>query len=137
MLTQTEARTAIQQAFATAWGVTTPVAWDNTDFNPLALSTSPWVSLTINFVTGSQIGLGGAGQRYFRSGGLIFVQVFTVAGTNAVQNDLYCQQAKNAFKGVSLAGGLWFRNERTVTVGADGKWYQQNVSVEFTFEETE
>lgn len=138
-LTPTQARDAIQDAFNTAWGVptpTTPIAYDNLHFDPTVLTTA-WVRLNIQFTAGSIQTLGGVGERQFRNFGLVFVQIFTLAGKNPVENDTLAKTAKDAFKGVQLAGGLWFRNTQITTVGIQGRWYQQNVSAEFIYDETE
>ncbi|MEE9367040.1 MAG: phage tail terminator-like protein [Dehalococcoidales bacterium] len=140
-LTPAEARDAIQDAFNAAWGVPgselTPIAYDNVPFDASKIDV-PWVRLSIQFASGSIQTLGGVGERTFRNFGIVFVQVFTIAGSNAVINDGFAKTAKDVFKGVQLsAGGLWFRNTSIVTVGNEGKWYQQNVSAEFIYDETE
>ncbi len=138
-LTPAQARNAIQGAFNVKWGTSaplTPVAYDNVSFDPTKINT-PWVRLNIQFASGSIQTLGAVGERTFRNFGIVFVQVFTPAGTNTVVNDGFANTAKGVFKGVQLTGGLWFRNAQIVTVGNEGKWYQQNVSAEFIYDETE
>ena len=127
---------AIQAAFLAVWGTTTPIAWDNLDFNAEAQNT-PWVRLNVQFTTGSISALGIVGDRRFRNEGFVFVQVFTPVGGGKSANTLLATLARNVFRGVQLAGGLWFRNATIVHVGPDGKWYQQNVSAEFIFDEVE
>lgn len=139
-LTPAQARDGIQDAFNTAWGVPgselTPIAYDNVPFNASAL-TEAWVRLNVQFTGGSIQTLGGVGERTFRNFGVVFVQVFTLSGGNTVENDGFALTAKDVFKGVQLAGGLWFRDTQIVTVGNEGKWYQQNVSAAFIYDETE
>jgi hypothetical protein len=135
-LTALAAREAIQSAFFTVWGSTTPIAWDNDDFDPTKINV-PWVRVSIQFSSGSIASIGGVGDRFYRAFGIVFVQIFTLAGSNAKLNDTYAQMAKDVFKGVQLAGGLWFRETQVETVGPDGKWFQQNVSSEFQYDETE
>lgn len=135
-LTIPAARVAIQSAFFTAWGSTTPIAWDNDNFDPTQINV-PWVRLSIIFNGGSLASIGGPGTRLFRAFGLVFVQVFTLSQSTAALNDALAQTAKDVFKGVQLPGGLWFRDTGLETVGPDGKWYQQNVSAEFQYDETE
>jgi len=139
-LTPAQARDAIQDAFNTAWGVPgselTLIAYDNVAFDPTKINVA-WVRLSIRFTSGSIQTLGGVGERTFRNFGIVFVQVFTLSGGNTVENDGFALTAKNVFKGVQLAGGLWFRNTSIATVGNEGKWYQQNVSAEFIYDETE
>lgn len=135
-LTPDEADKAIQGAFVAAWGSTTPVAFDNKAFDADGLNV-PWVRLNVQFTTGSISALGIVGDRRFRNEGFVFVQVFTPVGGGKSANTLLATIARNVFRGVQLAGGLWFRNEGLVHVGPEGKWYQQNVSAEFIFDEVE
>jgi len=135
-LTPDEADKAIQSAFVTAWGAITPVALDNKVFDANALNV-PWIRLSVQFTTGSISALGQVGSRCFRNEGFVFVQVFTPVGGGKSANTLLATTARNVFRGVQLTGGLWFRNEGLVHVGPDGKWYQQNVSAEFIFDEVE
>lgn len=135
-LSPNEARQAIQSAFIAVWGTTTPVAFDNKPFDADGLNV-PWVRLNVQFTTGSISALGQVGSRCFRNEGFVFVQVFTPVGGGASLNDVLATTARNVFRGVQLAGGLWFRNEGITHVGPEGKWYQQNVSAEFIFDEVE
>ena len=127
---------AIQAAFLAVWGTTTPIAWDNLDFNAEAQNT-PWVRLNVQFVTGTIAALGIVGDRCFRNQGLVFVQVFSPVGEGKSANTVLATVARGTFRGVQLPGGLWFRNAAIVDVGPDGKWYQQNVMAEFIFDEVE
>lgn len=135
-LSPDEADKAIQAAFFAGWGSTTPIAWDNVDFDGEAQNTA-WVRLNVQFVSGTISSLGKATARFFRNQGLVFVQVFTLVGRGKSENTVLATTARNIFRGTHLTGGLWFRNEAIVDVGPDGKWYQQNVSANFVFEEIE
>jgi len=135
-LSPDDARKAIQTAFIAVWGTSTPVAFDNKPFDANDLNV-PWVRLNVQFTTGSISQLGQVGSRCFRNEGFVFVQVFTPVGGGVSPNDVLATIARNVFRGVQLAGGLWFRNEGLTHVGPEGKWYQQNVSAEFIFDEVE
>jgi hypothetical protein len=135
-LSPDEADKIIQSTFGAAWGTTTPVAYDNKTFDAEGQNTA-WVRLNVQFITGSISALGQVGDRLFRNEGLVFVQVFTPVGGGKSPNTLLATTARNVFRGVQLAGGLWFRNEGITHVGPEGKWYQQNVSAEFIFDEVE
>lgn len=135
-LSPDEADKAIQSTFIAAWSGATPVALDNKPFDADGLNV-PWVRLNVQFTTGSISALGQVGSRCYRNEGLVFVQVFTPVGGGKSANTLLATTARNVFRGVQLAGGLWFRNEGIIHVGPDGKWYQQNVSAEFIFDEVE
>ena len=135
-LTPDQVDKSIQNAFFLAWGKSTPIAWDNLDFDEEAQNL-PWVRLNVQFTTGSISCLGRIGFRQFRNEGFVFVQIFTPVGGGKSANTILATEARNVFRGGLFAGGLWFRNETIVDVGPDGKWYQQNVSVEFSFDEAE
>ena len=109
-LTPDQADKAIQAAFLSIWGTTTPIAWDNKAFDAESLNV-PWVRLNVQFTTGSISSLGIVGDRRFRNEGFVFVQVFTPVGGGKSANTILATTARNAFRGVQLAGGLWFRNE--------------------------
>ena len=138
-MTQAEANTAIVQAFNTAWGVPgvtlTPIKYDNIEFDAANINV-PWVALNVQFTGGEIASIGTVGGRNFRNFGLVFVQVFTPSGSNRLINDGFARTAKNVFRGVQL-GTMWFRNAQVITVGNEGKWFQQNVSAEFIYDETE
>ena len=51
---------------------------------------------------------------------------------------ILAKTAKDIFKGKQLVtGAVWFRNASIKTISATGKWYQQNVTFEFIYDETE
>lgn len=136
-MTQDEARQAIQEHFYSAWGGATPltpIAWDNKAFDP-TIQNDDWVRFSVQFVSGDQASLGTPGDRRFRRFGLIFVQIFTKADAGLVSSDTLGKIAVDAFEGISLVGNLWFRNVGLVTIGVEGKWFQQNISAEFQYDE--
>jgi hypothetical protein len=135
-LTPDQADKAIVAAFFASWGTTTPIAWDNVDFDAEALNVA-WVRLSIQFSEGTIASLGAPGTRNFRNTGVVFVQVFSPVGGGKSPNTVLATQARNIFRGVHLTGGLWFRNASITHVGPEGKWYQQNVTAEFIFDEDE
>jgi hypothetical protein len=136
-MTPDQAEKAIQSAFNTAWGTTTPIAWDNLDFDSESRNDS-WVRLNIQNTAGTIASLGAPGTRGFRNFGTVFVQVFTPVGRGKTGNTVLATQARDVFRGQHLSGGsLWFRDVDIVTVGPDGKWYHQNVTAEFIYDDNE
>jgi len=134
-MTPKEARNAMQAKFLADWGSTTPIALDNQPFDPPD-DDSSWVRFTVIFNGGEQAALGGEdGNRLFRRFGLIVIQVFTRIGVATNTNDDLSYQALKIFEGVEVAG-IWFRNGRVTSIpAAREKWYQQNVVLEFEFDD--
>jgi len=126
----------IKSAFGLAWGTTTPIAWDDKDLNA-ELQSDSWVRFKVQHTTGTIASLGAPGTRGYRNFGLVFVQVFTPVGRGKTANTILCTTARDVFRGVHLTGDIWFRNTAIVDVGPDGKWYQQNVTAEFIYDDNE
>ena len=134
-MTKSEARNAMQKAFIAAWASATPIALDNQNLK-LSSSVTKWVRLSIQFNDGEQAAIGGeTGNKLFRYYGFVFVQVFTRLGTATDDNDELAEDALKVFEGKEIES-IWFRNGRVNTIGeSEEKWYQQNVVIEFTFDD--
>ena len=135
-MTPGQAEDLIYAAFVTGWAGQTPVAYDNKNFDAEVQETN-YVTISIQHNVGTIASLGGLGTRNFRQFGIIILQVFTLAGGGKRPNMDLCVTARNIFRGIHLAGNLWFRNVSIQHAGPDGKWYQQNVTAEFSFDESE
>lgn len=130
-MTPTEARNEIMKRYLTEYTGQFPIAFDNKKFvKPDGVK---WVRLTVNFNSGLQDSLGQTGNRKFTKWGLIFVQVFTPSNKGTNENDDLCNGSLNLLDGVRI-DDLWLYNGRIKTIGSDGEFYQQNVLVEFEFE---
>ncbi|RLA56950.1 MAG: hypothetical protein DRR04_13620, partial [Gammaproteobacteria bacterium] len=70
----------IEEKFNTAWGNTTPIEWDNVDYNPTA-GTS-YVKFTIVNGNSTIAGIGGSSNMH-RIRGLISINVFTALNTGS------------------------------------------------------
>jgi len=127
-----EAKNEMMSTFVAEWSATT-IALPNQEFKPPEDGTG-WVRFNVAFNDGDLASLGAEGNRRFREFGLVTIQVFTVAGTATDENDTYCQAALNLFDGKNIEG-IWFRNGRAVTVGPKNNWYQQNVILEFQYDD--
>jgi hypothetical protein len=129
-MTKNEAVDLVQSTFTTAWVATTPIAYDNDNFES-NVQTGSWVRLNIQHFSGDLASIGAPGERRFRNVMNVWIIVNTIAGKGGAKpNDLLCEQAELIFKGQHFVLGqesMWFRNVHTRTVGGVGKWYKQNV----------
>ena len=134
MTTLNEAREACYLRFRTLFtGLPTErITFDNEDFDePDKLE---WARLVVRSFTRGQNTMGGVGSRRFRSTASVLVQVYALSNTGVKQLDLLAEEAKNVFEGVSFSG-LDFLAADIRETGADGKWNQHVVEIEFDFDE--
>lgn len=124
------ARTTIQSSFDTAWNSETPIVWDNVEYDS---DNSEFVRCTVDYDDGWQASLGGITNRLFRNKGFVFIQIFTSQNQSASRNDALAQIAYDYF--VTPLSGIRFYNPKVKKVGQDGNYYQQNVIVEFEFDQ--
>lgn len=82
---------------------------------------------------GFQASMGGGPNRYRRFG-LLTVQVFTPGGQGKRANGAICQTLMRGFEG-QAAGAVSFENVRTVEVGRSDAWFQQNVVMEWDYDD--
>lgn len=132
-MTPSEVRNAIAARYLNEYNGDFPIALDNLKFtkpNPNV----KWVRVNVQFNGGFQSSLGKTGNRKFVKFGLLFIQVFTPANKATDENDTLADDSLNLFDGERLEQ-LWLYNGRIDTIGSDGEFYQQNVIVEFEFED--
>jgi len=141
-MTYAEARRAMLDIFKARWdadapavngGVVPPVRYDAS--GRAGDLTAAWARVTIRHSGASQAGLASAsGERLWERRGIIVVQVFATldAGGGLILPDALANVAKNAFEGASTAS-LWFKDVRMNEVGADGPWFQVNVTADFEY----
>lgn len=134
MTTVNEAREAIYNMFINTFiGVTADrIAFDNEEFN--APSSGSWVRLVTRTGTRKQDTLGEQGNRRFRTGAKVFVQVYTDSNTGVQTGDSISRQAADVFDGMSF-NSLDFGASVTRELGPDGKWYQHLVEVDFDYDD--
>lgn len=83
-----------------------------------------------------QVTLGSSGNRRYRVGGIVSVQIFTPFGRGQVEADAISGVVKGAFRGVNTGSdAIEFRNVRVIDSGQDGAWLQTNVMAEFEYDE--
>ena len=127
----------IRGRFAAEWTTLrpgTPVAYDNTPFDPALDAVDglgnpiPWVRLTVIPGDGFQASLGT--PRVWRSTGVVSVQVFVPVGEGDGAANELADDAASVFRGV-LDAGLTFRAPALTRVGPEGAWYQINVATPY------
>jgi len=133
----TDTRAVIEGRFASGWGSTTPVRWENAPFLPPA--ESPYVALFIRDGYGQPIALGPHPLHRFL--GVVITQVFVAEGDgNGAARSLGDQVAAvwrdSEGRGVQLAVGtngvLTFSTPYLEVIGARNGFWQANVSAPFT-----
>lgn len=133
-MTPTEARNTIVSRYLVQYNGQFPIATDNIKFttpNP----SEKWVRVHVKFTEGNQSSLGKTGNRKFLKSGILFIQIFTPINTSTDENDTLANESLNLFDGERLEQ-LWLYNGRIETIGSGSKeFYQQNVVVEFKFED--
>lgn len=124
-----QARAALSTHFATTWGVTSPIVWDNT------LPDTPgdyWVRFTVQHTTSEQQSWGGTTQNYLNYG-MACVQIFTRVGSGTQKQDQLAQAALTYLRG-RVMGDLITETGRLIEDGPDGQgWVQARVLVRFKY----
>lgn len=144
-LTTGGARDAIYTAILAAWQAVgaaselVPMLYDNVkaDLPGEDGSTTdpePWARSTVR-ILGSGQSTQGTPRKYLTNG-IATVQIFTPIGDGHTLGDTLQQVMLNAFRGNNGSPStLWFFDVEGVEIGADGPWFQINVSASFNFEE--
>jgi hypothetical protein len=114
-----EAEELITTTFKTAWGATTPVAWD--DVQKIPEQGKEFVRLVVRYAAGRQRTLGSSGTRQFGYDGVLMIQVNTPKGASGQRNRELVRRALTIFEDANI--GIWFLNGHPETVGEDGKGY--------------
>ena len=145
---------AIEGVFATGWGATTPVKYDNgslldTDgITPITTTNgASWVSVEVWDGSTFQAALGGANCVVpRRSVGTVFVTIFTPLKGGSKDARVYADQVKAIFRDVQVSG-ITFEEPDAIRLGevyyaatggvASGtaQWYQMKVAIPFEADE--
>lgn len=134
--------TTVESTFATAWGSTTTVAYDNVAFTPPVGSS--WVKIYVKEGDSQKITLGESPQTR-RTLGTVFVDIFTPIGTGSKAARTYGDSIKTIFKDLRVSGiqfmegDLQVWGERYYTnsgtgVPATSQWYQASVAIPFKYD---
>ena len=132
-MTPAEARNAIVSRYLTEFNGQFPIAIDNREFEAPE-TPEKWTRIAVRFSSGNQSSLGQDGNRKFEKRGLVFIQVFTPSGEGTDNNDSLAKLILDLMDGERL-DNLWLFNGRINTIGNDGAYFQQNIILDFTFEE--
>lgn len=133
-MTPKEARNQITKRFLAAFTGQFPIAVTGHRFTPPQIP-NPWVRISVIFNDGAQTSLGEKGNRRFQKSGFVTVQVFTPVNKGTDQNDEMASSILTFLDGESMGSELWLYNGRINTIGDKDDYYQQNVVVEFNFED--
>lgn len=133
----TVARDEIYAVLKTAWDAQTPpvppMIYPDTIGEPPA--TGAWARATIRHAFDEQASFAELGSRRYTSSGILIVQIFAQVALGYATLDPLIDVVKNAFRGATTPGGIWFRNARVVEVGRDGPWEQVNVLADFEYDQ--
>lgn len=120
----------IEQRFATNWGSTTPVRYENADFDPPAASA--WVELRV--VSGPSVKLNIESAALRRYVGIISINIYVPANTGTRTARGYIDTAAAIFKGATF-NGIVCRDPRVTVLGERDGWFIINLSTEFQRDE--
>ena len=135
--------TIVESRFATAWGATTAVAYDNVNFTPTAGAS--WVAIKLREGPSKKITLG-SGAQVRRTLGTIFVEIFTPVGTGSSACRGYVDSVKAIFRDYRASGlhchesssnviGEEYYTNSGTGVPAASQQYQAVVSIPFMYDE--
>jgi hypothetical protein len=98
---------------------------------------APWCRISLQHVTNNSAALNPDGVRKrFTVTGVVAVQIFVPIGQGLVLIRQLAPVAKEAFQGVRTADdSIWFREAQISEVGAEGSWFQMNVTASFEYDE--
>jgi hypothetical protein len=125
----------IRKAFATAWGTTTKVAYDDVPDDTIPPSpAATWVRLNISHVDGYQASAGSPNSYRFRREGLINAQIFQPQGKDSIDARKKADLIIPIFQGRQISG-ITFFDVQAREIGNDGAgWYQINVLSKFYYD---
>jgi hypothetical protein len=127
MMTVAEAMEHLAERFLVRWAARTPVAWPNdTAFE--APADGAWVRYSVQF--------GASDAATFREeehSGIVYLQIFTPAGTGDRDAREYAERAAAIFRRYEQ-DGLRFGVPSMRYIGQDAQWLQYNVTAPFVFQ---
>ena len=119
-------------------GYVPDVRWQGVEEPSLPDGSKFWARVSIQTVFEEQTSLAGnESKKRYTSSGLVFVQIFCPK-SNAQANEFgkkLSEVARNAFRGKSTAGAVWFRNVRINELSPEDLFYRFNVVAEFEYDE--
>lgn len=134
-MTPVEATQLIAATVEAGWS-TTPVTFDGQRFT--ATTGEAWIRLAIRELPPLTTTHGAVGQRLTRQRGRVIAQVFAPIGTvdSALPALELALAFRDLFHGRSLgADPIHFEAAAPTRIGAEGGWYQVNVTIPFAYDE--
>ena len=144
-----QARDEIFTLFNTAWqaetgavaGYVPEIRWQGVEYRDTPDGSKFWARVTKDTVLEEQTTLstceGKPGQKRYTASGLVFVQIFCPKSNTqafAIGQKL-AKIARNAFRGKTTPGKIWFRNVRINELDPEELYYRFNVVTEFEYDE--
>lgn len=146
--TYTTSRDEIFGQFLTAWNLYAPsivgylpeVRWQDSEKETIPDGSKYWARLSVQTVTEEQTALGecdAPSKRRYTASGLVFVQLFAPKSDSRGAELLgeLAMIARNAYRGKSTAGSVWFRNCRIKELPMEDLFYCRNVVCEFEYDD--
>jgi len=139
----------INALFLAAWnagttalvGYVPEIRWQGVQYRDLPDGSKFWVRLSKQTVFEEQASLsnceGLPGQKKYTASGLVFVQLFCPkSNTQAFElGQKLAKLARNAFRGKTTPGKIWFRNVRINELSPEELYERFNVVTEFEYDE--
>ena len=125
--------TTLNAHFASGWGSTTPVAYDNVAFD---VDLHPeFVSFSVSFGSQEQKSTGSPGHNFYRQKGIVSVRIFTPLDRGAKRGMQLADQISALFRTKTISG-ITFKSPSTTVVGQFDGSYQVNIAISFFYDET-
>lgn len=144
-----EVNDEVNALFLSAWnagsaaivGYIPEIRWQGVQYRDLPDGSKFWARLHKETVIEEQASLstceGLPGQKKYTASGLVFVQLFCPKSeTRAFDlGQKLAKLTRNAFRGKSTPGKIWFRNVRINEIGPEQLYERFNVVTEFEYDE--
>lgn len=144
-----DARNEINSLFYEAWqlkaaaiaGYLPEIRWQGVQYRSLPDGSKIWGRVSIQTVFEEQTTLstceGKPGQKRYTASGLVFVQLFCPKSDTEsyAKGGKLAKIARDAFRGKSTPGKVWFRNARINEIPPEELYERYNVVTEFEYDE--
>lgn len=144
-----QARDEMFALFKAAWdansaaiaGYIPEVRWQGKELTTKPDRSKFWARVSIQSVIEQQATLSNCviepGKKKYESSGLIFVQLFAPKVTDGAYELLQqlAKVARDAYRGKTTPGNVWFRNVRINTLSPEELFFRLNVVGEYEFDE--
>lgn len=149
MIEFNDVRDEIATLFETAWQASTAsivgyvpeIQWQGVQYRTMPDGSKYWARFSKQTVTEQQVTLstceGLPGQRKYETAGLVFIQIFCPKSDSQAFEfgQKLATVARNAFRGKSTPGNIWFRNVRINEIEPEELYQRFNVVSEYEYNE--